>query len=82
MTFSLVFKAMLVSTLIISAPTLSADLSQTKQQAQRFSKELKHSYQGQTSIEGFKVKAVNHQFIFSHGIVLTVSTNIDKLISI
>ncbi len=70
---------MLVSTFIISAPSLSADLSQTKQQAQRFSKELNHSFHGKIAIEGFKVNAVNHQFIFSHGLVLTVSTNIDKL---
>jgi len=79
MTFSPLFKAMLVSTFIISTPTLCADLSQIKQQAQRFSKELNHSFYGKVPIEDFRVKAVNHQFVFSHGIVLTVSTNIDEL---
>jgi len=80
MTFSPLCKAILVSTLIISTPTLSADLSQTKQQAQRVSEELNHSYHGQIGIEGFKVNAVKHQFIFGHGIVLSVSTNIDELV--
>jgi hypothetical protein len=81
MTFSPVFKAMLVSTFIMSAPSLSADLSKPKQQAERFSKTLIHSYHGQTSIEDFKVNAVKHQFVFSHGLVFTISTNIDDLIT-
>lgn len=79
MTFSPFLKAVLVSAMVISAPTLSADLSQTKQQVQRFSKALNHSYHGKIAIENFKVDAVKHQFVFGHGIVLTISTNIDEL---
>lgn len=70
---------MLVSAVIISAPTLSADHSQTKQQAQRFSSELNHYYHEQSSIENFRVNEINHQFILGHGLIFTISTNIDEL---
>jgi len=79
MTFSSVFKAMIVSSVFISTASLSADLGQTKQQVQRLSKELSHSYHGQIALEDFEVDAIKHQFIFGHGIVLTITTNIDEL---
>jgi len=81
MTFSPVFKAMLVSTFLVSAPSLSADLSKPKQQAERFSKTLNHSYHEQIAIEDFKVNDVKHQFVFSHGMVFTITTNIDDLVA-
>lgn len=70
---------MIVSSLVISTSSLSADLSQTKQQVQRFSKELNHSYHEKVAIKDFEVDTVKHQFIFGHGIVLTITTNIDEL---
>ncbi len=77
-----VFKTILASSLFISLAAHSADLSQTKLQAQKISDELNHAYQVQTNIENFRVNEIVHQYIVGYGLTFGISTNVDELVNV
>ena len=81
MLFNRLFKTSLLSSLIAIAPAYGSDLTSLKSQAENFSNQLTSFYQANSTIEDFYINDISHQYIFNHGLVFTVKTNIDQLLA-
>ncbi len=81
MLFNRFFKTYLLSSLIAIAPAYSSDLTSLKSQAESFSNQLSSFYQANSTIEGFYIDDISHQYLFNHGLVFTVKTNIEQLLA-
>jgi len=81
MSFKRFFKPTLLSTLIISTSALSADLAHIKSQASSFSHQLSSFYQANSTTEDFQISKINHQYLFNHGLIFTINTNVTELIA-
>jgi len=81
MLFKPCYKNALLSAFIFTAPAFSADLTIIKSQAQSVSNQLTRLYQEKSSVEDFRINEISHQYLYNHGVVFTIETNINELIA-
>lgn len=81
MLFKRFCKTALLSSLIVSAPVFSTNLTSIKLQAESFSNQLTSFYLTNTAIDEFQIDNIDHQYLFNYGLVFTVHTNIDQLLT-
>jgi len=74
-----VVKIILLSISIASAPAYSSNFVTLKSQAESFSTQLASFFQTNATLEDFHINSISHQYIFNHGVVFTIKTNIDQL---
>ncbi|MCJ8320484.1 MAG: hypothetical protein MJK12_12675 [Colwellia sp.] len=81
MLFKPCYKKALLSAFIVTAPAFSADLAIIKSQAQSVSNQLSQIYQANSTIDDFRINEISHQYLYNHGLVFTIETNINDLIT-
>lgn len=81
MLFNRFCKNALLSVFVFTAPAFSADLGVIKSQANSFSNQLTRFYQENSTIKDFQVNDISHQYLYNHGLVFTIKTNVNELIT-
>jgi len=81
MLFKPCYKNALLSAFIFTAPVFSADLTMIKSQAESVSNQLTQLYQANSTIEDFHIDDISHQYLYNYGLVFTIETNINELLT-